>query len=46
LAVAYYNLGDSISASAELKQALYLGKNRKFPERNLIKSLLVKIKNK
>ncbi|NOR70136.1 MAG: tetratricopeptide repeat protein [Methylomarinum sp.] len=46
LAVAYYNLGNLMSAGAELKQALYLGKGEEFSEKVLIKNLLVKIKDK
>ena len=46
LAVAYNTLGDQISASSELKQALYLGKGKNFPESGLIKKLLAELKNK
>jgi tetratricopeptide (TPR) repeat protein len=46
LAVAYNNLGDSLSASSELKQALYIGKGKDFPEKALIEKLLAKIKNR
>lgn len=46
LAVAYNNLGDEMSASSELKQALSLGKSKNFPEKGLIEELLVKLKNK
>jgi len=45
LGVAYYNEGDLMSAAAELKQSLYIGKNKNFPEKVLIKNLLVKIKD-
>jgi len=46
LAVAYDALGDSMSASSELKQALYIGKGNEFPEKVLIKKLLAKLTNK
>ncbi len=46
LAVAYNLLGDKMSATLELKQALFLGKGRNFAEKILIEKLLAKLKNK
>jgi len=46
LAVAYKTLGDQMSATSELKQALYLGKGKDYPERALIEKLLAELKNK
>ncbi len=46
LAVAHNSLGDSLSASSELKQALYVGKGKDFSEKVLIEELLAKIKNR
>ncbi len=46
LAVAYYTLGDNMTALTELKQALYLGKGRDFSEKGLIEKLITEIKNK
>jgi len=44
LAVAYSMQGDDMAAELELKQALYLGKGKAFPEKALIEKMLVKIK--
>ncbi len=46
LAVAYNLLGDKMSASSELKQALHLGKGKNFTEKVLIENLLAKLKRK
>ncbi len=46
LAVAYTLLGDEMSASSELKQALYIAKGREFTEKVLIEELLAKLKRK
>jgi len=46
LAVAYNDLGDGLSASSELKQALYIGKGKDFSEKALIEELLAKIKDR
>ncbi len=46
LAVTYNLLGDVFSARSELKQALYLGKGRKYAEKVLIEELLAKLKSK
>ena len=45
LAVAYYTLGDTMSAASELKQALYFGKEKVIPEKVLIEELLTQIEN-
>ena len=45
LAVAYNSLGDTMSAVSELKQALYLGKEKVTPEKVLIEELLAEIKS-
>lgn len=45
LAIAHYELADGMSATSELKQALYLGKNKVFPEKALVEKLLGQINN-
>lgn len=46
LAVAYYEMSDTMAAASELRQAIRNGKGKEFPEKVLIEKLLAQIKNK
>ena len=46
LAVAYAAINDKMAARSELKQALYIGKGKKFAEKVLIEALLTKLNAK